>query len=257
MKARLETMEKLFDLLQTQPPEDAERLLQRIRAGDELASLLDFSQESADVAPRSGRRYDQTSTSPTPSSSSSWQRGGPHFQVLNDQSISGGLRGGIGSSTSSSTLTPGISATSDTSLLIRIGLPDQALTIKAVESFFNSTGQLFHLFSKAQVASYMDDIYSYGSTPGQQKKAVCCVACVAAVGVQYTADDFSVDLDGVFYEIARRYFDDVYKDRPLDAIKVCTLLGMYNIMTKATVSVAYVGEYTTDCISFGHTGPWC
>ncbi|KAB5531158.1 hypothetical protein GE09DRAFT_1145996 [Coniochaeta sp. 2T2.1] len=240
MKARLETLEKLFDTLQNQAPEDAERLLQRIRSGDELTSLLGFDPESADAAPPSSDQHDQTSTSPTTSSSSSWQRGGALSRVLNDQSTSDGLSGGLGSSTGTSTLSRGISDASDTSLLIRTVLPNQALTAKAVESFFDSTGQLFHLFSKEQIASYMDDIYGCGSPSGQLKKAVCCVACVAAVAVEYKADDFPIGLGRVFYDIARHHFVVVYEDRPLDGIKVCTLLGMYNIMTKATVSVAYI-----------------
>ncbi|KAB5575416.1 hypothetical protein GE09DRAFT_592539 [Coniochaeta sp. 2T2.1] len=241
MKARLETLEKLFDTLQNQAPEDAERLLQRIRSGDELTSLLAFDQESADTAPRSSERYDQTSTSPTSSSSSSWQRGGALSRVLNDHSTRDGLSGGLGSSAGTSALSRGISDASDSSFLIRMGLPNQALTTKAVECFFDSTGQLFHLFSKAQVASYMDDIYGFGSPSEQLKKAVCCVACVAAVAVEYKADDFPIGLGRVFYDIARHHFGDVYiTDRPLDGIKVCTLLGMYNIMTKATVSVAYI-----------------
>lgn len=66
---------------------------------------------------------------------------------------------------------------------------------------------------------------------------------VAAVGVQYKADDFDNGLEGDFYDVARHHFVDVLEDRPLESIKVCALLAMYNIMNKGTVSVAYVGKH--------------
>jgi hypothetical protein len=68
------------------------------------------------------------------------------------------------------------------------------------------------------------------------------VAAVAAVGVQYKADDFDNGLEAIFYDVARHYFADVFEDRPLESMKVCAMLAMYNIMNKATVSVAYVGK---------------
>jgi hypothetical protein len=55
-------------------------------------------------------------------------------------------------------------------------------------------------------------------------------------------DDFSLETETYFYDLARHYFDAVVEYHPLRAIKVCTLLAQYNIMSKCMVSLAYVGE---------------
>ncbi|OIW30222.1 hypothetical protein CONLIGDRAFT_714604 [Coniochaeta ligniaria NRRL 30616] len=251
MKDRLEVLEKLFDTLQNEPPEEAVRLLQRIRSADGLSSVLSLGgEDGADAAPLSDRRSNHPSTSSTSPSAS----GRPCGSLLQAQrgSVIGYPPFGPPSLSASSprlSSTPSVSSrvsrdVSDASrLLVRPDLPNQALTTRAVESFFSSTGQLFHVFSRGQVASYLNEIYgSINCLTTSVKKAVCCVASVAAVGVQYKADDFDNGLETIVYEVARRHFVDVFEDRhrPLDSIKVCTLLAMYNIMNKATVSVAYV-----------------
>ncbi|KAL2674322.1 hypothetical protein Neosp_012773 [[Neocosmospora] mangrovei] len=80
-----------------------------------------------------------------------------------------------------------------------------------------------------------------GCTMAKQKTAICCLAAVAAVGVQYNGDDFDVGADAVFYDVARHFFENLVEEQPLDAIKACTMLAMYNILNKATVSLAYIG----------------
>lgn len=83
-----------------------------------------------------------------------------------------------------------------------------------------------------------------------QKAAVCCLAAVASVGVQYNADAFEAGTDGVFYDVARHFFENLMEEKPLDAIKTCSVLAMYNIMNKATVSLAYLGlrsRYVLEC----------
>ncbi|RSL89223.1 hypothetical protein CDV31_015918 [Fusarium ambrosium] len=54
------------------------------------------------------------------------------------------------------------------------------------------------------------------------------------------SDDFDVGTDAVFYDVARHFFENLVEEQPLDAIKACTMLAMYNMMNKATVSLAYI-----------------
>lgn len=252
MKARLEVLEKLFDTLQNQALEDAERLLQRIRSAAGLSSVLSLGgDDSGDAIPLSSGPSNQPPTSPT-SSSASGRPCSSSFMPQSDGNtrdsfsrppqVRGSLSRLSSASSTSSQLSKDVSDTS--TLHARMVLPNQDITKRAVDSFFASTGQLFHVFSRGQVASYLEDIYGSASlSTSLPKKAVCCVACVAAVGVQYKADDFDHGLEAIFYDVARRHFADVFEDRPLESIKVCTLLAMYNIMNKAMVSVAYIGKF--------------
>jgi hypothetical protein len=259
MKARLETLERLFDTLQNQPTEDAERLLRRIRSArsvDGLSSVLtpgDDEVSDGTARPSSSLpQWEETTTSPTSSSSSSWwPRGGRLSEVQSDgyssrDTLPTSLRSSAHPPSLPSTLSRAGSDMSDASGMLRFVLPDRTLTSRAVDSFFASTGKLFHVFSKAQVTALMDEVYAADSSSpsNRMKKMICCVACVAGIGVQYTADDFQRDLDVMYYNIARHYFVDVFEDEGLDALKACTLLAMYNIMNKAIISVGYVGRFT-------------
>jgi hypothetical protein len=157
MKARLKVLERLFDTLQNQTPEDAERLLQRIRSADGLPSVISQSEDdSADAAPLPSGPSHQPSTSPA-SSSASGRPSSSLYQLRSDSStgdfisrplpFSGSL---AGLSSTPSASSHGSRAVSNAStLLARLVLPSQALTTQAVDSFFASTGQLFHVFSRA------------------------------------------------------------------------------------------------------------
>ena len=74
-----------------------------------------------------------------------------------------------------------------------------------------------------------------------QKAYICYTAAVAAVGTQYLHSPDSRDAEQTLYDIAKYYFEDVLQASPLHAIKICTLMTMYNILDKATLALAYVG----------------
>lgn len=63
---------------------------------------------------------------------------------------------------------------------------------------------------------------------------------VAAVGTQHLHEAIYTAVEEAFYDLARHYQDDMLQLYPLDAIKVCTLLAMYNVFNKANVALAYV-----------------
>jgi hypothetical protein len=253
MKARLETLEKLFDTLQTRPHEDAERLLQSIRERDGLASAMRCLESGAAAAhaerAMSGCRSDQSSSSPYDSPYSGRARAMDYQHRTHDsrrQSLAG-LCSGLSTVSSASSVTAVSRDDKDKHVLfVRLELPDQAVTRRAIDSFYDCTGELFHVFSREVLVAYADDVYRPRAREGEVspslKKAACCVAAIAAIGVQYRSDDFEADIHTTYYDLCRHYFVDVLEDRPLDSIRVCTLLAMFNIMNKATAAVGYVGK---------------
>ena len=128
--------------------------------------------------------------------------------------------------------------------LIRLLLPDAEITEKGVNTFYNSCGRLFHVFPRDQIAKCYHAAYKNQDDAGPNVKVdICFLMSVAAVGAQYLHEDFPADMDGSFYDIARHCYETVVEKQPLDAIKVCALLALYNIMDKDTISLAYVGKY--------------
>jgi hypothetical protein len=255
MKSRLAQLEKLFGTLQSRSPEKAERLLQQIRSADDLASVLNGEEggDSDSPAPTLSNvsaADDATSVSlsfstvanSTCSSSVLSRHTGDSRHVSNADSRSGPCSSTSPVSSRGSSTRMQIADTA--AFLVSLVMPNAAVTQRAVDSFFTSAGKLFHVFSKEQVDRSLEDVFGpKRMTAGNQRSAVCCLASVAAVGVQYNTDGFGEGLDETFYDVARHYFVDVIEHRPLDAIKVCTLLAQYNIMNKATVSVAYIGKF--------------
>lgn len=127
---------------------------------------------------------------------------------------------------------------------IEESLPSNSATQEAVDRYFSSSGELFHPFNRSQVSLLTDAVWINANSDTHSRKAdICCLMAVAAAGAQY---DVSGDAgtSSVFYRTAKMYLDNVLEERPLDAIKVCTLLCHYNIMDKPITSLAYAGKDT-------------
>jgi hypothetical protein len=243
-------LEKLFFALQSKPGDEADRLLQQIRCADDVRTLLDFKDDMSPLEVSSS-----TSISPTVSSLSSSTIGfeeqflgsvtpaqnSANAPLLQEPQVGDDMLGKADVPTPSPALRE--LAADASAFLISVFIPSASTTQAAVESFFSSSGKLFHVFSREQVSGYYKDVFGRdGCSIPSQKTAICCLAAVAAVGVQYNAGDFEVAIEGVFYDLARQFFGSLMEEQPLDAIKVCALLAMYNIMNKATVSLAYIGS---------------
>jgi hypothetical protein len=211
MKARLETLEQLFSTLQSQSPDEAHRTVQSIRS-----SSVGIS-------------------SSTPSSSTQQTQ-----QPQGSSLASGDETTGAGSTASRAHQVgqqPGCKAG-------HFGLPDAAVVNEAVTIFYDSSGPLFHVFTRAQALALCAGIYDPARAhdiSDSMRADVACVAAIASVGAQYMNGGIDGDLDSRLYEISRGSFEAVIEERPLDAIKISALLAMFNIMTKATTAITYVG----------------
>ncbi|KAI1391592.1 uncharacterized protein F4822DRAFT_442532 [Hypoxylon trugodes] len=139
-------------------------------------------------------------------------------------------------------------------LSARLSFPTASTTQTAVDGFFSCSGKLFHVFSRTQVAEIFQSVFqSQGESDSgrDQKSDLCCLMAIAAVGCQYSQDETDREVEDIFYCLAQHHLDDVMETRPMDAIKVCTLFGMYNIFKKATASLAYVDIGLGICRRFG------
>jgi hypothetical protein len=267
-KSRLETLEKLLATLQSSSFDQAEKLLQQIRVTDDPVDVLNAIPGPSSAAPDSAesgltsfQRLQEaaskvsSSKRPVPSSSSGEGHVVPRAQSANTDltSVSGLPREILeqrrmgGEVDAVAALEP----SSDASLLTRRlldlrqpRLPDASITEKAVASFFNCSGKLFHVFQEDEIAQcFQATFHDFNASLGDIKTKICSLMAVAAVGAQYTPDAFSKEVETVYYDLARHFFDFTVEKEPLSAIKVCTLLAQYNVMNKAMVSLTYVGKY--------------
>ncbi|KAK1835722.1 hypothetical protein QBC39DRAFT_339461 [Podospora conica] len=224
MKTRLAALEKLVGALQSKSPEEATMLLRRMRTVDDIVSLSDIDTDSTSeqsvTAGSAVTDIVRTSSSQTFSQSASSSTGSDG-QLIKANSNRGTM--------------------DNTACLIRLMIPSAQQTLAAIRSFYSSSGKLFHVFTQEQADGYYRSIFGLEGIPNtSQKVAIACICSIAAVGVQYNALDFDKDADLVFYDIARHFFVNTVEESPLDAVKVCAMLTMYNIMNKTTVALAFV-----------------
>jgi len=254
MKSRLEALEKLMGALQSKSPEEAEELLQRIRSADDILSL---SGSAADgEASCAAARSIASGSSGSSRGASGTHRTTTTSRLSSNASDSSGPTSTSQDTGSSQTLVTSISAlgsphnrlgADSQAFLFGFFLPSAQSTWAGVQSFYSSSGKLFHVFSESQVQDYHKSVYGFDGKPNRsQKVAICCLCIVAAIGVQYNPGDFEKGSDGALYEVAHHLFASVVEESPLEAIKVCTLLAMFNVMNKATVALAYVGKMILD-----------
>ncbi|KAI9163768.1 nitrate assimilation regulatory protein nirA [Paramyrothecium foliicola] len=127
------------------------------------------------------------------------------------------------------------------SIVAKIELPDVTVARGAVDYFFEATSRLFQVFSPASVDRHLDSVYSGATVPYVEKMiSTACLAAVAAVGCQYSNDEFDQVTEVAFYDTSRHCLDLVIEYSPLDAIGICSLLVLYNTMSKGTVALSYV-----------------
>jgi hypothetical protein len=99
---------------------------------------------------------------------------------------------------------------------------------------------LFHVFSADQLDYHYQSMSSSEGPP--PKISVCVVSAVAAVGLQYLNSVVDDGFRTALYQNARMHLEDVVEESPLDTIKICSVLAMFNVLEKATISLAYIGK---------------
>jgi hypothetical protein len=227
----------LLNALQSKPQEEAQRLLQHIRSVGDIVSL---SGQVGDVPYNFNAALVDGLASGSVSCPSSTSRGSSPQTV--------------GHGDSPPVLQPPEFTARDPDSLIRFIMPKEDATRAAVRNFYACSGGLFHAFPQYQIEEYCRAIFDNDyHLDVSQKVAICCVCCVAAVGVQCypTGSDKDVDRNSasLLYDISRHYFADILEEQPLEAIKVCAILAMYNVLEKSTAGLAYVGMSSVNALS--------
>ncbi|KAG9192483.1 hypothetical protein G6011_11217 [Alternaria panax] len=113
---------------------------------------------------------------------------------------------------------------------------DVQVSITAIEASGNGQTPLGHVFnngSSIQLRTYAAELAGMASHT------------LAAIGVIHfqLADPATApppELADYFYAVAKHGLDSAISYSPLRAMRVCALLGMYNIVVKATVALAYI-----------------
>ncbi|KAH6663587.1 hypothetical protein F5X68DRAFT_251338 [Plectosphaerella plurivora] len=236
MMTRLSALENIIKSIRTQPLEDAERLFHRIRATDGSESPAKFAVDGTTNNDADSDLFDANFSSFMTSASPSAD---PDLDsVSNTQSPSFSGK----SLTNNGVFPSRPSSERKNSTLPEIALPDRTIISNAIEAFFTFSFQPFHVFTQEEAGHLLRTVYFRDLAPSQEydQAATACLAAIAAVGARYHRAKLSKDTSQGLYDVARYYFDKTIDTRPLDAIRCCVLLAMYNFMSRPTVALVYV-----------------
>lgn len=238
MRSRLEALERIFTALQEDSAEDADQLLSRIRfasGGMDLSPLSASTDSSPGIADAFSASVSEPSTAP-PTSTAQASCSTPDTGASSDSEA-------VLSMADRSPSVPDHAFELTPAHLVRVVFPGAATTKAALDCFYRCSGSLFHVFTAEQSYKHFDDVFGLldrGLSPSNLKVSACYLAAVAAVGVQYSPEDFEPGTDEILYEVARQYFSHVAEDQPLDGIRVCAMLAMFNVMAKRLNGIAYI-----------------
>jgi hypothetical protein len=124
--------------------------------------------------------------------------------------------------------------------------PASWTTQRAIDAFFYHVGHLFHVYSRQQLHDFArEDVQAPSQDLDGASKAVkavgpASVSAVAAVGCQYIDDAQDGSAGVAHYDTARFHLDAIFESHLPDAIKLCVLLALYNLPSKATAALSYV-----------------
>lgn len=236
------SMYEILWYLQTKAPDKAAALLQHLRntpGGNMGAILKEFDQDHSDAS------RDVAADPISPASSTSEILGMP---VLMDHPR----------------LSKARKITARTTNIALVSPAQDAATVENLEGpmnmYFNCVGALFYIMNRSDVQTKIEAMVKSGNnrTPLgnfsgngsslQLKTYAAELAGMAAIGVVHSqlADPKNAppaELADYFYAVCKHGLDSAILHNPLGAMKVCALLAMYNIVVKATVALAYAGEY--------------
>jgi len=246
LKKDLSSVLELFWDLQTKSATDAKELLDRIRSGNDISSLLragdlnklkasqDASEEDnlddleliSCSTPELVPADDHNPTTP-PSGLPTTEDLTPNCRPT---SSNNGLK--------QSTRTTQSTSTSDASGVLEIALPDVKTFKKAMARLHDFTGSLFHSFTSEEIQEMTAEI-DKKELSHLSKASLCEISSMAAISSLYSRGEVASELSESLYVVAKHFLDDAIEADPYRAIKVCVLLSMYNIVNKGTVALAY------------------
>ncbi|KAF2015138.1 hypothetical protein BU24DRAFT_452012 [Aaosphaeria arxii CBS 175.79] len=109
---------------------------------------------------------------------------------------------------------------------------------QSYSTFLQCSATSFHVYSQEQVNGLLDAFRP--ECTDISLSTLCSTCAVAAVGERFYPGPVSPSDYSHFFNAAKQLLDDCIDQTPLQAIKVCALLGMCNIITKSTAALAYI-----------------
>ena len=135
----------------------------------------------------------------------------------------------------------------------------------AIDTFLQSAGMLFHVFTKKQVDAIIEDVlakdhyhdnFSFLDVLQEETSIhrnaqladLCGMASIGTLYLRLPSQNRQPPAEAaeLLYSLTKLMLDSSIQVHPLRAMKVCALLAMYNIVLKATVAFAYIGMVTAD-----------
>jgi hypothetical protein len=126
-----------------------------------------------------------------------------------------------------------------------------------IKCFFIYLGTMFPVFTRQELDATLEDFARtcnedewLPSTILEKKVIFGELSAVCAVAFQYDRQrlpDGDASKSISFYERAKILIDYVQKENPLRAMRMCALLGIYNVIAKSALAVRYTGKSLKQC----------
>jgi hypothetical protein len=110
----------------------------------------------------------------------------------------------------------------------------------AIASFHECSGKLFHVCDEDEIEASYDHVFHNPDGDLPSAVSLCRLSALAAVGCLYMKGKEGDKLKQTFYHIAKSLLDSCIETDPLISSTFCTLVSMYNIMSRATVALVYI-----------------
>lgn len=128
---------------------------------------------------------------------------------------------------------------------------DEAKFRVAISSFTRCAGKLFHICEKDDVEMSFDLVFrNSGNDKSLHAMALCRLSSLAVVGCLYMKGTKGDELKDTYYQIAKSLLDTCIEQDPLGSATFCTLICMFNVMSHATVALAYIELGISLCRQF-------
>ncbi|KAI9704048.1 MAG: hypothetical protein M1820_005670 [Bogoriella megaspora] len=120
-----------------------------------------------------------------------------------------------------------------------LGIPNLDELRLALDAWSTCNGQVFYTFAQEEVDILVDAVRQNADQDalGAHLAVLCAIS---ALGAQYSLDAFSSIQTTRFYNCAKLLLDNCMAQNPFHAMKAATILAMYNVFERATVTFVYL-----------------
>lgn len=108
-------------------------------------------------------------------------------------------------------------------------------------SFRKCTSMIFFAYTEDEFDNLVANTINEQDL-GPSRAALCELCGIGAIASRYDREQLSPDFGDYCYNVAKQLLDDCLEMSPLASMKVCALLGLVNLLNKATVALAYLGK---------------